>query len=513
MAQKIPSNILPFSNDKLQFLQNQGVPLLIDGSKGSHTFTAQENGRTVICTNTPALRFPLGLGDSFSVPIKGAFTVADAGTTGMAVVNDPRGGTGSANAYVLIRSSGAGIFDVADGGVVSALNAQDVAKLLPYLGVVTTRHVIPETLASANLGESARSYHRLMEDIDYAQMLVGNFWVDKTVGESSTGGIQTLLAAFDKSDGSARIRAPFGGSDSIVIPDKSMVLSDRVLLNKQRGSTLGAWMNKTGGGKVAYKSSSATANSAALGDGLASSTISTPDRTLSGTFTSSGSAIYDTPIAILGMTNKESFLFLGDSQCMGLGDTFDISGNFGLFGRSVGAKYAYINAGVSGDRADLAAASMGLRASLAAYVTRVILQHGVNDLLAGRTAQQILDARTLMRAQLKAVNPKVQIWDTTILPRTNSTDSWATLANQTAYTAVPTFESERVAFNNALRTLPQTNSSGVIDSADVFETSRNSGKWVTNGVAFYFTVDGLHGSDQGYMLPGKTNAVLGPMNL
>jgi hypothetical protein len=101
----------------------------------------------------------------------------------------------------------------------------------------------------------------------------------------------------------------------------------------------------------------------------------------------------------------------------------------------------------------------------------------------------------------------------TLLPRNTSTDSWATLINQT----VGSQESQRLAFNQWIRAGLPVNSSTLqpvavgtsgallsgqvghpvsswIDTAAQLDStgSSDSGKWIVNGTANYATTDGMH---------------------
>jgi len=136
MAQKFPGNVVQLTPAQIQRIQNTGIPLYIDGSKGGHTFIPSENGRTVICTNTPALTFPLGLGDGFQVPIMGAFTLSGSGQPGMAIVN----GTPStdATAAVTLRQTAPGVYAIASGGAsgpASAISQPQANALIAPGGV------------------------------------------------------------------------------------------------------------------------------------------------------------------------------------------------------------------------------------------------------------------------------------------------------------------------------------------------------------------------------------------
>jgi hypothetical protein len=115
----------------------------------------------------------------------------------------------------------------------------------------------------------------------------------------------------------------------------------------------------------------------------------------------------------------------------------------------------------------------------------------------------------------------VKYYTATIPPPTSSTDNWATVANQT----LNPNNTIRVNYNNWMRdgfpiaysTLlaaavgstganiirignPRHPISGYFEIADTVESGRDSGKWISNGTAFYYTGDGLHGTSNSYPL-------------
>lgn len=72
----------------------------------------------------------------------------------------------------------------------------------------------------------------------------------------------------------------------------------------------------------------------------------------------------------------------------------------------------------------------------------------------------------------------------------------STTVNQTADAAS---NANRITVNDWLRTTNISNLGGIIEMADQLESYRNSGLWPVNGQANYFTSDGLHASQNGYL--------------
>jgi len=87
-------------------------------------------------------------------------------------------------------------------------------------------------------------------------------------------------------------------------------------------------------------------------------------------------------------------------------------------------------------------------------------------------------------------------------PTLTGASSYQTLATQTpvAQNAV------RVAYNNIIRAGLPAPVSGYIESADQVESSRDSGLWKVNGIAYAYTSDGVHGNAAGNYLIEQSGA-------
>lgn len=232
------------------------------------------------------------------------------------------------------------------------------------------------------------------------------------------------------------------------------------------------------------------------------------------------------PIGIISRTTHGAVLGIGDSICQGSGDEHDESDSFGLIGRAVSDTHAYINAGVGGDTLGRILASYDKRLSLARWVKNIIFEHGVNGVgntdLATTKTQMI--ALWMLGAQYKRRDAR--LFQTTITPSTKSSDSFATVENQTLTAG---FESgRREILNDWLRDgapmldgapvatgLSGASRAGdgshplhaVFDVAGAVESSRNSGKWKVNGTPNWLTSDGLHPNRNGYLLVKASGAI------
>lgn len=148
---------------------------------------------------------------------------------------------------------------------------------------------------------------------------------------------------------------------------------------------------------------------------------------------------------------------------------------------------------------------------LTAGATHIIHQYGVNDLYAGGTSSAAMLTLAMNWGWLAARG--LSVWQTTVTPITTSTDSWATVGNQTEYSSG--FQTARIAVNAWIRGGGPLDPddltpvavgtggalvagdvghplSGYFEVADAAESARDSGKWKAN-----YTADGIHPNPTG----------------
>lgn len=138
------------------------------------------------------------------------------------------------------------------------------------------------------------------------------------------------------------------------------------------------------------------------------------------------------PSLITGpVPNAPTVGWAGDSICDNSGETaFPSVGGF--IGRGLNNLYGYNRACEPGETLATALAASGLfsRAVYASNASNLVSEYGTNDNGAGTTAA-VTQANMLAYWAIFARNGQ-RVFQTTILPKTSSTDSWATTANQTA---------------------------------------------------------------------------------
>lgn len=186
----------------------------------------------------------------------------------------------------------------------------------------------------------------------------------------------------------------------------------------------------------------------------------------------------------------------------------------------------YLNLAFSGEQAAAWAGTGGAfagsghehRGRLIYGATDVWCGYGRNDVSASSSLGTI--QASLIRTWRIGADRGARTWQPTITPRTTSTDSWATVVNQTINTTAQ--NTVRVNLNNWLRDGAPLNPStfaaaatgatasatvvragadnhpltGVVEVADTVESSRDSGLWKPEAG----TTDGLHPGDAGHNL-------------
>jgi lysophospholipase L1-like esterase len=143
-------------------------------------------------------------------------------------------------------------------------------------------------------------------------------------------------------------------------------------------------------------------------------------------------------------------------------------------GREAGRNYSYIRLSMGGSTATaILDAASTRRRQFYPFGSVFFLLVGTNDVrdpIALYTAQQVLDKAVAIAKELFTGGAK-QVWIMTLPPDTSGTNRNAV----------------RVAYNDLLRSEPNP-FTGVLDLADVLETSRNSNTWKTG----YNNADGYH---------------------
>lgn len=203
-----------------------------------------------------------------------------------------------------------------------------------------------------------------------------------------------------------------------------------------------------------------------------------------------------------------SIFALGDSITFGFAEhnsmTGDADHNTGWVERWLGQsayRYGLVNSGVSSTKASQWAtlASGGNTAvvqAMADLFTHALISLGTNDF--GNDSGATVYANNCATAAWLYNSMGIKSLLVTQTPVSSSTDSWATLANQTAQ--IPNF-ARRTDYNALVRANNKpTGVIGYVELADIVESSRDSGKWIVDGNANKYSNDGIHGVNATYAL-------------
>ncbi len=352
----------------------------------------------------------------------------------------------------------------------------------PYLGSVATRTRVPNSSGSANTKLMSRSYHIARDNISAARIILTNTAGTDTVANSSAS--VTYTASIEYPAGTFN-QVTFSASTSVLVTAGAKILSDLINLSVVIPKGAIFWVRvffvSSGAGLLYCSQANTSLDAMTFGTGGA-----VTDQTMGGTVAQTHSSLCHYPAAILGYTRLASFGLIGDSRVSGQGETSSTTlGDMGEIARSVGPNFAYINLGTAGASfASIISAHANL-ADYGQYCTHLISNLTINS--TASSAAGMLANHLTIRSYFSSNSP---FWACTIAPKTSSTDSWATLVNQTDTSG------NRAAYNSLI--LPGVAGfAGVFDLASVVE---NSSKWIVNGAANYATADGLHESTTAYGL-------------
>lgn len=227
------------------------------------------------------------------------------------------------------------------------------------------------------------------------------------------------------------------------------------------------------------------------------------------------------PIAITGTVTsgtQNGVAVLGDSIAYGIGDDFSTSGHLGFLYRALLGNRSFLIVPLSGESAARFLTNGTRRATYVGPAAKyLICEYGVNDLQGGANLATAKASLIQVWTEARSRAPAVRTLQTTITPKSSSTDGWATVGNQTTDGTV---EAVRPALNAWIRAgAPMVGGVGVapgtggalvagnsghplvdyLEIADLVESARDSGKWKAS-----HTGDGVHPNVTGHlaMVPG-----------
>lgn len=350
-----------------------------------------------------------------------------------------------------------------------------------YYGLSATRpavNYVTSSFDTTNKQLMARSGHFARSPISSIQIVTSNFYVDATPGiqrvETGSGATATVTASIEYPAGVCT-QVLFSGVSSGSIADGNILLSDSIAVSIPSGAQFWVRQFWTSAGGAIYTFFPPGANLADMGDALRVAVSGLSDQTVScGTVTKNVNDALHWPLGIISPMAAPSVCIIGDSIAAGSVDDYSPSGDMGSIARSIGPVFGYVNMAVPSEKAQDFINSHTQRAKMFSYCSAGIVEHGTNDMAAaiGATAAQLEGLLTTIYGYFSGP----QVFQSTILPRPTTTDGCATLGNQT----LPSWEAQRVIFNDALKTSSFGPISGNFDVASAIETSTDSGFWITS---------------------------------
>ena len=360
-----------------------------------------------------------------------------------------------------------------------------------YDGQVATRTFISSNLTAGQTQAMCRSFHYARDAISSLKLLFQDAY---GVSETATGATTTIEASIEYPENTFT-RVQFSGADAGSLTSGGTLISDETTVSIPSGAKF--WIRHYRLNANGFIYNLYAARNDAEGDQTQAG-ASVPNVVMGGSITSN-IAFTATPQAIIGQTRKPSVFLLGDSRVIGVGDNFtsNTSGDTGEFARTIGPEFAYINAGLAGDRISGFLAAPTKRLALSAYCSHIAVNFGINDVKSGAAAATIKTNLLIMWGIL--LNNKDGLFQSTLPPVSTSTDGWTTLVNQTTNAN----NANRVTTNTFIRTTPDV-LDAYFEMANSVESSPDSGLWAIN-----LTSDGTHENETGYTKE-VTDAVIDP---
>lgn len=331
------------------------------------------------------------------------------------------------------------------------------------------------------------------------QIAVPNFYqLVGSTGEAGSGAAMSVNAAIEYPKGTTTV-VTFGGSATGSIADNTFGLSDAIPLPIPKGAKFWVrlFLQSAGGiplslGAEGQLDTTATGDNTQLAVSGLTNTTATP-----GAITNTTGAKGVGCCAIIAPNAAPSLFLWGNSLTAGIGDSGyaqaslqaleSTTGAIGYPERAAARQGAYIVCGMPGELVQNIAAGgasyYANRLLLKAYCTVVHSELASNDLVAGRTAaQMIADINTL-----STIVAPLPLYYSTIQPMgATSSDGFTTYAGQT----VAAYNGIRTTLNDSLRDGKVSGVAGVFDAAAVLEQGKNNGKWRTFPTARILT-DGV----------------------
>lgn len=363
-------------------------------------------------------------------------------------------------------------------------------SIVPSLGVIAANRTQYNTNTAAinQPYTSRRTHYATMQGAISNLKTVDINRVLNDQGVSTSGGAQHTIKRYIEYPEGVFTQVKWAGQPTVALNSGSRIVSDAINLTIPAGAKFWERTVVLTSATIPIIEMPAAHTALGLDDGNVSA-----DQGNSGTIPAGANPNSIGCQAILGdvnASNARSFVIIGDSLAFGSLDNTGVGtyGGSGWIARLLdNAGIPYTKWATGGMRAfDAATLSATLNADAGVFgaFTDVICEYGLNDLRLSRTAAQILaDQQTLYTLANFAGK---RIWQSTITPRSTSTDAWATVKNQTPQTDGTM--ASLASLNASIRAVP-ANVFRIIEAADAAMSGRDSGKHKAPPIG---TADGTH---------------------
>lgn len=333
----------------------------------------------------------------------------------------------------------------------------------------------------------------------------GNFYNNAGVEADGLNDITIANAAIMTSGGEI-IPLFFQGQRSVVLKPGALVGHDPVGLTIARGDFF-YYLTYVTVGSAGQKWPTIFSVPSATGEGYGAGSDTTGTGTVA--TTSNFTNIYG-PCQVLGRPKRSSTFTViggvGDSIINGTGESTVLNYGKGWLTRAINSNFLTQMVCEASDTASnwikTAFTKSYRRRRLLATCTDIICEEGINDIGTGPSLTLAQTQARMIDVWIGLGQAGARVYQTTITPRSTSTDGWVTLANQTPTAG----DTVRVPFNNWLRdgapilagvaVATGSNAAGTlragtaghplkgyVEVADSLESARDSGKWVVSPTA------------------------------
>lgn len=362
--------------------------------------------------------------------------------------------------------------------------------------------------------QTGRTFHPLTDPQAAMVLPVFNNWYGTAdvVGPNPI----TIAAAVERSDG-VILPFTFGGQHTVTIapgdyavPDKPLYIGAQAAPTSlaatknagDYGDPKGVWIRTYVSVTAGQKWPLGIDARVTTGEAHNGSVAAAADLTTTGSgAVAGGAAGYQYgPCMVLGRpkARKPIVALVGDSQIEGANDAALTLGYAERALRTLG--FPMVKVAKGGESASNVAAIAGrrIRFGVLEGCTHAIVNYGTNDLVSNtRTAAQLQTDLLAIWNALDALG--IKVYQTTITPRTTSTDGWTSTANQKADGTAGSTDAARLATVNAyIRSKPALASGAklsVLELSDLVSSAHDSGLWLpgtVSGSANERTNDGTH---------------------